>query len=293
MVSARPARPAALVDARNRQRYAKPSVVAEYGDMRSWVDRGESMAFLEVADEVRGQPVLDVGVGGGRTSWWLRLLTHDYVAIDYSTEMVAVCRESCPGIDVRVGDARDLADFDNDHFGLVVFTFNGFDSVNHEDRRRVLEEFHRVLRPSGLLVFSTHNKCGPAWREAPWQRARYTEAHRPRAERTARLLARMALRPRAEIEAYRNWWRLRRCVEDHGDWAIGPGPGDNFGALIHFVSPEGERQELAGTGFDCSQLFTDQGNAISPLEAAPGSFWFYAVARKRAAPSSPPPWSDR
>jgi SAM-dependent methyltransferase len=275
------ARPAASVDARNRARYSKAAVVAEYGDMRSWVDRGESTMFLEVADEVRGQPVLDVGVGGGRTSWWLRMLSRDYVAIDYSPEMVAVCRRACPGIDVRVGDARDLSDFDDDHFGLVVFTFNGFDSMNHEDRRRVLEEFRRVLRPSGLLMFSTHNRCGPGWGEAPWQRARYAASRRPRAERAARFVARMVLRPRTEAEAYRNWWRLKRCVEDHGDWAIGPGPGVNFGALVHFVSPEAERQELTDCGFDVAGMLTDRGEPIEASETAPESFWFYVVARKR------------
>ena len=284
MVTAPYVRTAGLIDAQNRARYGRPDVAAQYRDLRSWVDRGESRVFLDVAGEVRGQPILDVGVGGGRTSWWLRLLSRDYVALDYSPEMVAACRQACPGIDVRLRDARDLSDFDDEHFGLVVF--NGLDSVDHDDRRRILEEFHRVLRPEGLLVFSTFNKSGPAWGEAPWQTMRYTASQRPRAERAARLLGRMTLRPRLEIRTYQNWWRLKRCAEDHGGWAIGPGPADNFGVLLHFITPECERQELTGSGFDVSVMFTDNGRPMKPLESAADSFWFYVVARRSMPPTA-------
>jgi hypothetical protein len=51
--------------------------------------------------------------------------------------------------------------------------------------------------------------------------------------------------------------------------------------LLHFITPEGERQELTGSGFDISAMFTDNGRPMNPLESANDSFWFYVVARKR------------
>ena len=49
-------------------------------------------------------PILDVGVGGGRTTTMLRLLSDDYIGVDYTSEMVAVSRRNYPGADIRWGD---------------------------------------------------------------------------------------------------------------------------------------------------------------------------------------------
>jgi SAM-dependent methyltransferase len=39
----------------------------------------------------------------------------------------------------------------------VLFSFNGIDYVDHGDRLGILREIHRVLKPGGWLVFSSHN----------------------------------------------------------------------------------------------------------------------------------------
>lgn len=102
-----------------------------------------------------GCTLLDIGVGGGRTT---RHLAHrtDYFAIDYSPEMVAATREAFPGVRVQVGDAREL-DFGDESFDAVLFSFNGLDCVDLAGRARAYSEVFRVLRPGGVFIFSTHN----------------------------------------------------------------------------------------------------------------------------------------
>src|SRR5262249_48458768 len=83
-----------------------------------------------------------------------------YQAIDYAPAMIEACRAkfACCGPDVfKVADARDLSHERVGSYDFVIFSYNGLDYVNHDDRLRVLREIHRVLRPAGLFLFSTHS----------------------------------------------------------------------------------------------------------------------------------------
>ncbi len=54
-------------------------------------------------------------------------------------------------------DARDLSLLKNGTFDFILFTCNGIDYVNHEDRMKMLSEIHRVAKGGGYFSFSTHN----------------------------------------------------------------------------------------------------------------------------------------
>ncbi len=170
------------LDLVNRKAWSSKRVLREFaygeGVSRSawWSDRGEQAAFLWIAGRVRGAAALDVGVGGGRTVPIMRLVTDEYVAVDYTAEMVDLCRLSWPDVDVRLADARNLREFASDRFGFVVFSFNGIDALDHVDRLGALRELHRVLTPGGLLMFSTHNRDGPVFGSTPWRRPPSPEA---------------------------------------------------------------------------------------------------------------------
>ena len=102
--------------------------------------------------------ILDLGVGCGRTSQALASRAATYVGIDYSPEMIEVCRERYPSLDFHIADAADLGRFQNESFDLAVFAFNGLDYlIPDETRRRCLRELHRVLAPRGRFIFSAHN----------------------------------------------------------------------------------------------------------------------------------------
>src|ERR1700742_3823685 len=95
---------------------------------------GEQVPFERVRDKLARRPVLELGVGVGRTIGFTSALTDDYRAIDYVPEMVATCRTAFPDLDIAVGDARALDAMPSKHFGLVTFAWNGIDAVSHLDR---------------------------------------------------------------------------------------------------------------------------------------------------------------
>lgn len=135
--------------------FDRPDVVAHYGDWTG-LDDAESHLFAEhLTPNMR---VLDLGVGGGRTTPALRALGGGYVGIDYSEPMVARARAGHPDTDIRHGDAADLSAFDDASFDAVVFSVNGIDYLHPRERRqRCVREVGRVLRPGGVFILSSHN----------------------------------------------------------------------------------------------------------------------------------------
>jgi SAM-dependent methyltransferase len=263
------------VDSRNRETWASASTW--FGTTSGWSDNGEPVALAALAPLVRDQPVLDVGVGGGRTTAILHLLSSDYVAVDYSDEMVDVFRRRYPDAEIHRADARDLSQFDDNRFGLVYFSFNGLDSVDHDGRALVLAEFHRVLRPGGHILFSTLNKTGPAYRGGPW-RSPSTGDSLP--YRAARFFGRLPFRIPAYAASYRNWWQNRQLHVDHGSWALRTLGAHNYGVVAHFTTLAAELEALVAIGFEPTTTFGDDGRELQPADDLRAINWFHISARK-------------
>ncbi|MFB6141282.1 MAG: class I SAM-dependent methyltransferase [Halosimplex sp.] len=108
-----------------------------------------------------GGSVLDVGCGAGRVAHLLAERGFDVTGIDVSEPLVAEARSLFPEIDFRVADIRD-APFPAESFDHVVFSFFGLDYVlPKRERVAALAEIRRLLRPSGVFVFSSHNSWHP------------------------------------------------------------------------------------------------------------------------------------
>jgi ubiquinone/menaquinone biosynthesis C-methylase UbiE len=98
--------------------------------------------------------ILDMGCGRG---WWLRSLVEAGVdpgrlnGIDIQPERVAAARETLPGAEIQVGDARNLRVPDETF--SVVLQFTLLSSLgSHRAIREGLGEGMRVLAPGGLLL---------------------------------------------------------------------------------------------------------------------------------------------
>ncbi len=105
-----------------------------------------------------GTSLLDLGVGGGRTTSQLSRIAATYIGVDYSEEMVHICRAKFPRLQFEVRDASDLSIFANESFDVIVFSFNGIDYlVPSEKRLRCIRECYRVLKRGGTFLFSCHN----------------------------------------------------------------------------------------------------------------------------------------
>jgi SAM-dependent methyltransferase len=135
-------------------RYTSPGVVSYYAQ-ESQLQPAERELFTKYIRS--DMSILDIGVGGGRTTPYLAELSRDYVGVDYSEAMVEACRSRYPDQRFEWGDAADLSMFEDASFDAVIFSFNGIDTLGAEGRSRCLSEIARVLRDDGIFIFSSHN----------------------------------------------------------------------------------------------------------------------------------------
>src|SRR5262245_18761370 len=132
--------------AKNQDVYGIGEVVQHYADAGK-LKAAEEAILRRFGPQIEGKCLLDIGVGGGRTTPHLLALSQDYIGIDYSAEMVSACRAKYPGINFQEADARNLEAFGRGKFDFVFFSFNGIDVIDGEGRARVLREVHAALKP--------------------------------------------------------------------------------------------------------------------------------------------------
>jgi SAM-dependent methyltransferase len=267
------------VDSLNQATWSKPEGVAVFSGYHGFIDAGERAAFLAVAPRVRGQAALDVGVGGGRTVSLVRLLTDDYIAVDYVPAMVDECRRAYPGVDVRVGDARSLTDFEDGRFGFVLFSFNGIDSIAHEDRAPVFREFLRVLRPGGWLVYSTHNLDGPSHRDVPWRE--YRGAGGRGLLGGVRWLVRFPFKLPRYARRWKNYLRNRRMNRAGDGWSLRVSAPHDFGLMLHYVSLRALQKELTDAGFTSIEVYdSERGTRVTHGDDTRHVHAFHVLAQR-------------
>ena len=143
----------------NYDAYNRPDIVADYA--RS-VDLfpSETVALGRLRHLMPRPSVLDIGVGGGRTTTAFSEQASRYVGIDYSPAMIRECERrfasSVVPLEFCVDDVRELTHEDGS-FNFVLFSFNGIDYMDQNDRLKALREIYRVCAPGGIFCFSSHN----------------------------------------------------------------------------------------------------------------------------------------
>lgn len=145
--------------------FASPPVVEHYAAL-NYLTPCEQLLFSTYLEP--GMSILDLGVGGGRTTPYLSSIAGRYVGADYSPEMLAECRKKFPHLEFHTADAADLSVFASSSLDAVVMAFNVLDNLNPvESRQAALREAYRVLKPHGVLIFSSHNARSifvrPSW----------------------------------------------------------------------------------------------------------------------------------
>jgi ubiquinone/menaquinone biosynthesis C-methylase UbiE len=139
----------------NLQTYDAPAVASHYAAL-DYLTPCERVLFETYIPP--GSAILDLGVGGGRTTPYLANRASRYVGVDYAAAMVRACQNKFPGLEFVVADAANLAAFPDASFDAVVFAFNGIDYVLPEQSRRsCLVHSQRILKDNGVLIFSSHN----------------------------------------------------------------------------------------------------------------------------------------
>ncbi len=252
------------IDHKNRGVYCDPAVVKHYAGC-SALQPAERNIFDQIASELVDACLLDIGVGGGRTTIHLAPRVKRYIGLDYSAPMIAAAsaRFAARGYEFVVGDARALPLPDGE-LDVVVFSHNGIDYVDHEDRLVVLAEVRRTLRQGGLFVFSTHNlerddlhfEAGP--REGLFHRLVHA-------------------RTRARLREH-NPDREQLRSQPHA--ILNDGVFD-FRAATYHIRRGAQLEQLASAGFERVQTFSGRtGEELSVDQGTPADPWLYFLCRR-------------
>jgi SAM-dependent methyltransferase len=135
----------------------------------------ERPATLSLLPEVKGLRVLDAGCGPGVTARWLIEHGAEVVGFDASPKMVRLARKRVgDSAQILQGDLGKPLDFLEDISFDVILSSLVLSYV--PDWRPIFKEFFRLLRPSGLLVFSSGHPFDDFYRFL--DRANYFEVER-------------------------------------------------------------------------------------------------------------------
>ncbi len=249
----------------NKKKYESKGVVSSYINMR--LQGPEVMVLIKYRESIAGKHVLDIGCGSGRTTAILKNLSKDYVGLDYSLEMVESCRKRFENVCFVHGDVREMYEFEDSEFDYVMFSFNGLDSINHEDRLKGLREIVRVLRQDGLFVFSSHNRN---YRHA---------VSRPK-----------ILLSTAPCEQVRHFTKFVKSLLNHlrnrdhqrfeKEYAIINDVAHNYAMLTYYIDKEDQVKQLEDMGFETIDMYDTMGNMLNIDSDDTDSAWIYYVARK-------------
>ena len=125
---------------------------------REYLDSPELKIIEELKVVLPKMNMLDMGVGGGRTTGHFLPLVNSYIGADYAPNMIAECKKKYKNKKIfEVLDVRDMSKFSDNMFDFILFSYNGIDSFGLQDREIALGEIKRVLRNDGYFSFSTHN----------------------------------------------------------------------------------------------------------------------------------------
>jgi len=137
--------------------YNSESISDEYAK-RDYLEGAESAIIEKFGNRFKEMNMLDMGVGGGRTTKYFAPLAGSYIGTDYAPNMIAKCKIRYKDkYYFMESDVRSMKMFGSSMFDFVLFSYNGIDSFNHEDRLAALKEIRRVLRSNGYFYFSSHN----------------------------------------------------------------------------------------------------------------------------------------
>jgi ubiquinone/menaquinone biosynthesis C-methylase UbiE len=267
----------------NLRTYRVREVASHYAAL-NYLTRCEQLLFGTYIKP--GMAILDLGVGGGRTTSYLSRVGSRYVGVDYSEAMVEACTKRFPDLDFVLGDASDLSAFEDASFDAIVFSFNGMDCVVPDEKRlRCLRECRRLLRPEGMLIFSSHNPRSILIR-VEWDRGRLRAFARRFASQRSAFFP-LVVGGLTAVKAVQAFVRAAigsalRTIQRAPSLAFWRGEGDVYdpvdgGLTIHCSTPDRAVAELAAFDFHLVKLMGDDYPRVSRMLLTD---WFYYVFSK-------------
>ncbi|MEL6439859.1 MAG: class I SAM-dependent methyltransferase [Cyanobacteria bacterium J06621_8] len=259
------------MESQNQSLY-RSSAIVNYYQYLTQLQPAEKTILEKLQPQLSEFKMLDIGVGGGKTTTHYAPLVKEYYGIDYSPEMIAACQakfsSTLPQDNFQVLDARDLSQFADNSFDFILFSFNGIDSVKNSDRQKIFSEVARIGKPDAYFAFSTHNLYAMI--------------------RAFRLQTHLRWNP---ITTYINlfvWVVLRftnlsKTIKKlkNSDFCIVRDESHDFRLQNFYIKPEVQLEQLAAYFQDIELYSWKSGNKIESMEdaAIDSNFWLYYLCR--------------
>lgn len=227
--------------------------------------------------------MLDVGCGAGRLLGPLLSLGAEVHGLDISSDMVQHCRERFPAARLAVGNVADGVPAGWGDFDAILASDQVIDVFSDDARRRVLVELARRLRPTGVLVFSSHNLTAGLG-----TRPDATAGSLPaRLNRIGRLLLRRDPRdlPGLGLRLVRrlcNRRRLRVAVRNAGRYAIVNDDAHEYALLHYYIGRDEQARQLTELGLELMLCVDADGTLVAAGERVLAP-WLHYVARHAQA----------
>ncbi len=247
----------------NKRSYANGRVVNWYSELE-FLHPSEAVILRDLLPQIRNKRLLDIGIGGGRTTKYLLEISSDYTGIDYTPACIEAAKKKYPAANLLNCDARDLGRFSAGDFSFVLFSLNGIDYVCHEDRLQILGEIHRVLQPGGYFAFSTHNRDYRDFNKLPWQAGVPVSVNLLKnCVYTLAFLPRHLLMRKHEVHA--------------DDYSIINDNAHGFSLLTYNIGVAGQNKQLESSGFIAVAAYDMHGKLVTEDR---DSAWTYYLAQK-------------
>ena len=251
------------LDLINRKTYANAKVL-DYYDGLSELFPAEKVLFEQLSSKLEGAKILDIGVGGGRTTQYLLPRAAEYTGLDYVPEFIERVKKKYQTGNFIAGDARNLKEFEDETFDLVLFSYNGIDVVLHEDRIRILKEMNRVLKNGGMMMFSSHNRDYRHFRKPFW-----LTGSKLSLSVVKNLLSYVFFLPRH--------LQMRKHEVSNDEYTIVNDQDHRFSLLVYYISVSRQIKQLEDMGMSEINAYNAKGDQVN---ADKDSFWIYYLATK-------------
>ncbi len=227
----------------------------------------EVMVLAEYAWAYSGRRVLELGVGAGRLTRYLQPLSSDYLGIDLSPDMLAVCGRRFPGARLEIRDIRNIAPLGPSAFDFVMGAFNIIDVLPHDGRLQLLADVCHLVPPGGVFVFSSHNR-------------RYRSAGRgPRLARSRNPVTQLHHVFHYAIGTIHHR-RTRPQQRIEADYALLNDVGCDWRLLHYYVDRARQAAQLRQAGFDLLAVYDERAKRLSADDDDSESAMLYYVARR-------------
>jgi ubiquinone/menaquinone biosynthesis C-methylase UbiE len=247
----------------NKTTFARADVI-EYFQSINELFEAERVLFEKLSATIRNKKILDLGIGAGRTTTYLHLLTTDYTGVDYVPEYAEETSRKFPDAKILCADARDLKEFEDQSFDFALFSYNGLDCISNEDRLKALKEIYRVLKYEGVFMFSSHNRDYQNFKKLPWRR---------KFEYDAQFL-KFSLYCLYHLPKH---FKMKKHEIYTDDYALVNDPDHRFSLLLYYISIEKQEKQLAKIGFTGVEAYDSQGRLVKSDTVSP---WIYYLAKK-------------